>query len=88
MAVSFLEYLPEARPRSLRVPPASTGGHEIMLIKHISSKKKEKRKQHRALAYLYGRCLRNVVKYFSAKMHDDRVIRGIQLSELDINRFF
>lgn len=77
MAVTLLECLPEARPFA-RVPPASTGGHEIMLIKHIEQRKK---KQHCSLVYLYGRCRCNVVKYFSAKMYDDEKIRGIKLSE-------
>jgi len=34
VAVTFFECLPEAGP-FVHVPPASTGGHEIMLIKYI-----------------------------------------------------
>jgi hypothetical protein len=65
-AVTLLECLPETSPFA-RVPPASTGGHEIMLIKHIEQQNSV------VLLYLYGRRLVMPLKRLLSKTHGRQV---------------
>lgn len=63
-----------------RVPPASTGGHEIMLIKHIEQQNSD------VLSYIYMGVVGIIIKYFLAKMQDGRKIRRI--SGRRLSKFF